>query len=149
MGGAFNPGLNAVRPRGPPFQFTLERHPPMAVFEPATQPTNVTTSGHTATVLIGPAYRQYPLRRLIVVQTSGDAASYTVECSTDPDVAALAKTVVKAEDCTATDPCDVDNHGRGYAWDTEDSSGNLYVKIVPSSGSNNNYTVRLHHYGGV
>lgn len=105
----------------------------------------------TATLSILAPDTRKPLGRLIVDQTAGSAASFTVEASTDSTFADETKFIVKVTGCTTAAPCDVDNGGRGFLWHAGDDSHlnalnratcRLYVRVTPASGSDNAYSIR-------
>jgi hypothetical protein len=116
----------------------------MPAFHPVTQPTGVGTSGVIAAVPILPGFRRFKVKRAIVAQIAGSALSFSVHITTDPTGANHLKTVASVFGAGSQDPADFDNGGEGYQWDADDSGGVLYVHIIPSNGSDNDYDIRLH-----
>lgn len=108
----------------------------MGVHSPATQPTAVTNAGKIVPVPIPGG--SPPLRRVLVVQTAGSAASFTVEVSSDSLVTTRSKRVAYFTGGSAAAPVDF---AGPYYWFNVD--GNAYVKIVPDAGADNNYDVFL------
>lgn len=120
--------------------------------------TGVGVAGSIATVVVTRPYKDQRVARIVVVRTAGSCTKWDTEVSTDSAVAAAAKRVAKFTGDTPANPADYDNQGRGYAWApadapnaTEKSSSELYVKVTPDAGADNNFTVRLYfaERGGV
>lgn len=93
---------------------------------------------------------------LVVEQTAGDATSYDVEASTDPNFSDGRKTVVDEAGLDPTnDPAVIDNGGNGFDnFDPRDEDGNgnkqkLHIRITANGGTNggNDFGVRGYSSG--
>lgn len=107
----------------------------------------------TATLSIVAPDTRKKIGRVIVSQTAGSAASFTVEVSTDSAVSSQVKRVLYATGGTSSTPVDLDNGGVGYFWYPQDDSHanalnratcRLYVKVTPASATDNAYSIRVY-----
>lgn len=107
----------------------------------------------TATVTVNAPDTRKKIGRIVVVQTAGSAASYTVDVSTHSAVTDLTKRVTYVTGGTAAAPVDVDNGGNGFFWypgdDTHANALNraacrVYVKVTPNAGADNAYSIRFY-----
>lgn len=120
----------------------------MASFAPDPQPTNVGPSGVTVPVTIPEGYRHRRIQRIAVDKTAGSATTYDAAASTDATFMDDTQTIISMSGGNGAS-LDYDNGGSGYEWDHTLSNGVVHVFILPNTGTDNDFHVRIYvHRGG-
>jgi len=103
---------------------------------PAVQPTNVGTGGVIVQVPIPKSYQDRSIALIRVVKKSGSSATHSVDAYTEATCSVPEKKVGSI--ATGASPREVT--GPLY-WDAAD--GSVWVKVVPNTGSDNAFDVRV------
>ena len=100
---------------------------------------SVGTGGSTAPLALSPAVTKFNIKRIYVLKTAGSATSWTVK---------IYRTNISPGDI------DLDYNNEGIVasyldrltdipFENEDEESEIYVKVIPNAGNDNNFSIRI------